>query len=184
MKAVAAARQWWAARRPEQTPAAGMFGDRRVADAVALSSKSLHIVRISSYSLLFLAAGVIACATAGLMVTQANDRRLAAERQIALHQALEDLRLTFGAAAHFDTRALRLIELHSRLSGLRFDTDAVPENGREVQSVQDARGRIVGWFSWVPDRTLIRAMDWLWSIAGIVGLALVLFAMMTARASL
>ena len=67
---------------------------------------------------------------------------------------------------------------------LRFGTDPAADSGREVQSVQDAHGRIVGWFSWTPDRALIRAMDWLWGIAGAVGVALMFFAMMTARATL
>lgn len=184
MRAVAAARQWWAARRTRKAPAAGIVGDRQLADAAAMSSKSLHIVRLSSWSLLLLAAAAIACAAAGFIVTQANDRRLAAERQMALHQALDDLRPATGDdATRFDARALRFIERRSRLAGLRFDMDSVPDDGREVQSVQDAHGRIVGWFSWVPDRTLIRAVDWLWSLAGIVGLALILFATMTARAS-
>jgi diguanylate cyclase (GGDEF)-like protein len=184
MRAVAAARQWWAAHRPNNVPAAGVFGDRHVADAVALSSKSLHTVRISSFSLLLLAAAAIACAVIGFAVTQSNDRRLTAERQVALHQTLEELRPIFGAADRFDGGAVRLIEQRSGLRGLRFGADPAADSGREVQSVQDAHGRIVGWFSWTPDRVLIRAMDWLWSLAGIVGIALMVFAVMTARAAL
>ena len=184
MRTVAAARQWWAAHRPKKAPAAGIFRDRQAADAAALSSKSLRIVRFSSWSLLLLAAAALAGAAAGFMVTQANDRRLAAERQMALRHALDDLRPIFGNSARFDAGALRFIELRSGLSGLRFDTDSVPDAGREVQSVQDAHGRIVGWFSWVPDRTLIRAMDWLWGLAGIIGVGLLFFGVMTARASL
>lgn len=183
MKAVAAARQWWAARRSKH-PAAGIFGDRQVDDAATLSSKGLYAVRISSCSLMLLALAVLACAAVGFTVTQASDRRLAAERQVVLHKAIEELRPVFGDAMRFDARTLRLIELRSRLPGLRFDTDPVPNNGREVQSVQDANGRIVGWFAWTPNRTLIRAMDWLWSLVGVAGCALVLFAIMTARASL
>jgi len=161
-----------------------MFGDRHVADAAALSSKSLYAVRISSLSLLLLAAAAIACAAIGFMVTQSNDRRLAAERQVALHKAIEELRPIFGNATPFNDNALRLIEQRSGISGLQFGVDPVPDSGREVQSVQDAHGRIVGWFSWVPDRTLIRAMDWLWSLSGLVGIALLVFVMITARAAL
>ena len=161
-----------------------MFGDRHVADAAALSSKSLYAVRISSLSLLLLAGAAIACAAIGFMVTQSNDRRLAAERQVALHKAIEELRPIFGNATPLNDDALRLIEQRSGISGLQFGVDPVPDSGREVQSVQDAHGRIVGWFSWVPDRTLIRAMDWLWSLSGIVGIALLVFVMITARAAL
>jgi diguanylate cyclase (GGDEF)-like protein len=184
MRAVAAARQWWAARRSKRVRSAGIFSGRHAADTAALASKSLHTIRISSLSLLLLAATAIACAAIGFLVTQSNDQRLSAERQVALHKALEDLRPIFGDATHFDGPALRLIEQQSGLAGLRFGTDPAPDSSREVQSVQDTRGRIVGWFSWMPDRTLIRAMDWLWSFTGAIGIALIFFAMMTGRASL
>ncbi len=184
MRAVAAARQWWAARRSKYVPTGGIFGDRHVADAAAASSKSLHTVRISSLSLLLLAAAAIACAVIGVSVTQSNDRRLAAERQVALHKAIEEFRPIFGSATHFEEPVLRLIEQQSGLAHLHFGMDPVLDSGREVQSVQDADGRIVGWFSWTPDRTLIRAMDALWGLAGMVGIALVLSAMTMARASL
>src|SRR5579863_9498023 len=177
MRAVAAARQWWAARRLNRAPSAGNFSDRQIADAPALASKSLHTIRISSWSLLFLAVAAIACAAIGFMVTQSNDQRFSAERQVALHKALEDLRPIFGDATQFDGPALRLIERRSGLAGLRFGMDPVPDSGREVQSVQDTHGRIVGWFSWVPDRTLIRAMNWLWGFTGAIGLALLFFVM-------
>ncbi len=184
MRAVAAARQWWAARRSNRVRADSIFAERHIADATAPLSESLHAVRISSLSLLLLAAAAIACAVIGLLVTQSNDQRLSAERQVALHEALDEFRPIFGGATRFDEAALRLIEQRSGLVGLRFGMDPVPDSGREVQSVQDTRGRIVGWFSWTPDRRLIRAMDWLWSFAGAVGIALLFFAMMTARASL
>ena len=184
MRAVAAARTWWAARRSKHVRKGGIFGDGYVADAATLSTKSLHTVRIASLSLLLLAAAAIACAVIGLLVTQSYDQRLAAGQQVALHRALDDLRPIFSDATRFDEAALRLIEQRSGLAGLRFGVDPVPDSGREVQSVQDAHGRIVGWFSWVPDRAFIRVMDWLWSVAGATGIALALFATVTARASL
>ena len=178
MKAVAAARRWWAARRSKRVPAAA------VADAADLSTTSLHTVRFSSVALLLLGFAAITVAVVGFAVTQSNDRRLAADRQIALHNALEELRPMLGHAEHFDDGSLRLIGRRSGLADLRFGTDPAPESGSEVQSLQDAQGRIVGWFSWMPDRTLIRAMDWLWGLAGAVGVALMFCAMMTARATL
>ena len=62
---------------------------------------------------------------------------------------------------------------------LRFDRDVAGTSGREVQSVHDGRGRISGWLSWAPDRTLIRAMYWLWSLAGAVGIVLGVSALRT-----
>ncbi len=184
MRAVAAARRWWAARRSNRVPIAGFAVERQVADAADLSTTSVHTVRLSSLALLLLGVAAIAVAVIGVAVTQANDRRLAAERQLGLQQALEELRPMLGNAERFDDGALRLIARRSGLAGLRFGTDPAPDNGAEVQSLQDAQGRIIGWFSWTPDRTLIRAMDWLWSFAGAVGVALLFCAMMTARAAL
>jgi diguanylate cyclase (GGDEF)-like protein len=177
MRAVAAARRWWAARRSKRVPGG-------IANAAELSATSVHTVRVASMALLLLAAAAMACAVIGFAVTQSSDRRLAAERQVALQTTLEELRPMFGDGARFDEGALRLIERRSGLAGLRFGTDPAPESGREVQSLQDAHGRIVGWFSWAPGRTLIRAMDWLWSLLGIVSIALMFFAMMTARVTL
>ena len=53
-----------------------------------------------------------------------------------------------------------------------FDTDEDSTAGREAQSLHDERGRIVGWFSWAADRSLIRAEIWLWGLIGAVGAAL------------
>ena len=58
-----------------------------------------------------------------------------------------------------------------------------PDRGRDVQSVQDEQGRIVGWFSWAPDRGFIGAMTWLWGLLGLVGIALALAAYISARAT-
>src|SRR5689334_6116225 len=169
MTAVAAARQWWAARR------------RRLAQPP--QARPPGAARVSSASLVVLAAAVIGCAAIGLKVTQDNDRRLAAERHLALQLALAELRAAIGDITQFDELQLQLLAQRSRLDDLRFDT-APPQDGREVQSLQDARGRIVGWFSWTPDRALIRAMNWLWGLAAAAGLMLLACAAITRRASL
>jgi len=171
MKAAAAARQWWAARRRPRAP-----------HAPWRPAPSALTARVSATSLVVLAAAVIGCAAAGLAVTQSNDRRLAAERHMALQQALDEVRAVVGNVAQFDAPQLRLLARRSRLADLRFDTQAAPQDGREVQSLQDARGRIVGWFSWTPDRGPIRVMAWLWGVAGALGFALLICAAVARRA--
>ena len=171
MKAVAAARQWWAARR------------RRLAQPPQARPPGARVVRVSSASLVILAAAVIGCAAIGLKVTQNNDRRLAAERHMALQQALTELRAAIGDVAQFDDLQLQLLAQRSGLHDLRFDAAIAPQDGREVQSLQDGRGRIVGWFSWTPDRALIRAMNWLWGFAAAAGLMLLAGAAIARRAS-
>src|SRR5215472_7070871 len=171
MRAVAAARQWWAARqrRPVPHPQSPTPGTR--------------VARISATSLVVLALAVIGCAAIGLKVTRDNDRRLAAERHMALQQALGELRAAAGNVAQFDDRQLQALAQRSRLHDLRFDAAPVPQAGREIQSLQDARGRIVGWFSWTPDRALIGAMEWLWGLAAAAGFALLVCAAVARRAS-
>ena len=76
------------------------------------------------------------------------------------------------------------LPLVARLAGLkdlRFDTDEDSAAGREAQSLHDEHGRIVGWFSWAADRTLIRAEIWLWGLIGAVGAALGVCAFLAAR---
>jgi len=181
MRAVAAARQWWGARRPQKP----LQADSRSGEpALALAPPpSTQIARGTSFSLVLLAAATIACAVVGFAVTQDNDRRFAIERHVALQAALDELHAVFGDIHRFDYGQLRLIERRSGLKDLRFGANPAPDSGREIQSLQDARGRILGWFSWAPDRALIRAMDWLWVLAGAAGVALLLCAVVAARAT-
>ena len=179
MRAVAAARQWWAAHRPHSALQAGSPPGE---PALAPPPDTL-IARGSSLSLVLLAAAMIAFAVIGFAVTQSNDRRFAIERHAALRTALDELHAVFGDIRHFDYGQLRLIERRSGLKDLGFGADPAPDSGREIQSLQDAQGRIVGWFSWAPDRALIRAMDWLWALAGAVGIALMGCAIVSERAT-
>ena len=144
---------------------------------------SARFARAASFFLVLLAAAVIAGAAIGLAVTQYHDRRVAAERHAALQTALAEIRVVFGDIHRFNRAQLRLIARHSGLKDLRFGADPAQGGGREIQSLQDAHGRIVGWFSWAPDRALILAMDWLWSFVGVGGLALVLGAIVARRAA-
>jgi len=130
-----------------------------------------------------LALAVFACAAIGLTVTQRNDSRMADEQHAALQAALDELHAVFGDVDHFDSGQLSLIERRAGLGDLRFDADLSADSGRETQSLHDAPGRIVGWFSWSPDRALIRAMDWLWGVAGVVGVVLALCAILALRAT-
>ena len=160
MKAAAAARTRWAALR-RRTP------ESRA--AAALRGAASHL---SSYVLMALAVAMLACAVAGFAVTVREDQRLAAERHAALELALDEVRGVFGDSDGFDDSRLPLVARLAGLKDLRFDTDEDSTAGREAQSLHDERGRIVGWFSWAADRSLIRAEIWLWGLIGAVGAAL------------
>ena len=127
---------------------------------------------------LILALAVLACAAIGLTETQHNSGGLAAEQHAALQAAVGGRQ-----AGQFDAAALSLIARSAGLHDLRFDSALTPDRGRDVQSVQDEQGRIVGWFSWAPDRGFIGAMTWLWGLLGLVGIALALAAYISARAT-
>ena len=141
------------------------------------------IARISTVSLLVLALAVLACAAIGVAVTQRNDSRLAARQHAALQAALDELHAVFGDLDRFDAGQLGLIARRSGLDDLRFDADPMVDAGREVQSLHNGEGRIVGWFSWAPDRAFIRAMEWLWGVAAVVGAMLALGAFFAVRAT-
>ncbi len=173
MKAVAAARQWWAARRGFSSP-----------HALARTPTNTRVGRTASVSLILFALSVIVCAVIGGAVARYYDQRFAAERHVALQQALGDLRTEFGNIERFDQSQLQLLERRSRLHDLRFDTQAAPQRGRETQSLQDGRGRIIGWLSWAPDRSFIVATDWLWGVAAAIGFCLLFCAGVARRASL
>lgn len=141
------------------------------------------LAHVATILLLLLAGMVIACAAIGLSVTDRNDRRLVSEQHAALQTALGEFRAVFGDDEHFAAGELALIARRSGLADLRFDADLAADSGREAQSMVDAQGRIIGWFSWVPDRALSRAMDQLWGTALAVGLVLALCAILALRAT-
>jgi len=160
MKADAAARQWWAALRP-------------VGRGDALTpARMLRRAHGGAVSLVVLAAALLGCAAVGFTVTQAHDDRLAIARHTALANALDEFAAAFGNFRHIDAAELRWLARRSGLRDLRFAADPAMAGGREIQSLQNANGRIVGWFSWAPDRALIRTLDGLWALAGAAGIAL------------
>ena len=168
MKAAVEARKHWARRRagPVSSPLSGGTA-----------------ARIGTALSLVLALAVLACAVIGLVETQRDDSRLAAEQHTALEAALGELSAVFGDTDHFDAGQIGLIAQRAGLRDLRFDGDLTADHGREVQSVHDAHGRIVGWFSWLPDRAFVIAMDWLWGLAAAIGIVLALAASQATRAA-
>jgi diguanylate cyclase (GGDEF)-like protein len=168
MKAATAARTRWAALRRRW---------REPASAATLNAAASHV---SSYALMALAVAMLACAIAGLTVTLREDNHLAAERHAALQLALDELQGASGEHDHFDAKEVAAIARRTGLMDLRFDSDDAGISGREMQSLHDAQGRIIGWFSWAPDRVLLVDLTWLWGITGWLGAALGLCAFFTA----
>ena len=129
----------------------------------------------------FLAGAMIVFAAIGFAVTQLGESRLQAEQHAALRLALDEFGGASGDVGQFDDARLRLIERRAGVTDLRFDAAPTPDAGRELQSLHDARGRIVGWFSWMADSAHFRAMDRLWALLAAVGAALALCAVLAVR---
>jgi diguanylate cyclase (GGDEF)-like protein len=195
MDAVAAARNWWAAWRqrlamlaaPLPANAAGAIRkwwatwQQRSAVPTAPLPANAAVARGMTFALLALAAATIACAVIGYAVTERNDSRLMSERYAALQVALDEFHAVFGEPDRFDSGQIRLLARRSGLKDLRFEPEPVTQAGREMQSLHDRDGRITGWLSWRPDRTLIRTMLGLWGGAGAIAVALGLVAALLAR---
>jgi diguanylate cyclase (GGDEF)-like protein len=135
-----------------------------------------NIARITTFLLLIFALAVIACAVAGLGAAQRHDVARAAEQHRSLEATLGELRGLFGDSVHFDADQLAQVERRSGLDDLRFDAELAADSRREVQSLHDTQGRIIGWLSWAPDRALTATMNWLWDTAGLFGILLALAA--------
>jgi diguanylate cyclase (GGDEF)-like protein len=172
MTAAVAAREWWAAHWRRS---------RESVRSVVRDSKNSKTLRITLFLPVFLAGAMVVFAAIGFAVTQLGESRLEAERHAALRLALDEFRGVSGDVGQFDDGQLRLIERRAGVTGLQFDAEPTPDAGRELQSLHDARGRIVGWFSWMADSAHFRAMDRLWGLLAAVGAALALCASLAVR---
>jgi diguanylate cyclase (GGDEF)-like protein len=174
MAAAAAARKWWAARS-RQAPAAAPSPVERRGEGRA--------TRFALYLPVFLACATLFCATIGFAVTRFSQTRVEAEQHAALRAALDDYRQRFGDIDGLDTADLREIQRRANLQDLRFDLDPSADGGRQIQSLHDTRGRIVGWLSWVSDGALVGLMNWLWALLALIGAVFTLGGFFAARAA-
>ena len=128
---------------------------------------------IAPFALLVLSATLF-CAVVVSMAAREADERHETERR---DRRCSGRSTTSGRPAHRrSTRGwIRGLEQTWGLKDLRFETEPALDR-REVQSVIDGNGRIVGWFSWEPDRPLTQALPRLGPLVAVIGLALVAFA--------
>jgi len=182
MTAAAAARRWWAARTKGAS----------APTAVAAAAVVKPAITVTAVLLAALVAGAFILAAAlGWAATVWGAGQVRAERHLAVRQALEQATESPSGAGQFDDAALRrmfddaaLRRMAERagIDGLRFDAEPARQRGRAVQSVHDARGRIVGWLSWSDDDALVRSLDWLWGALAAVGAVLGFGALLARRA--
>ena len=102
---------------------------------------------------LFVLSTVIFCVLAGYALVRQADDRQALERRAVLTGAIEDIRSSGAKFSALDPAVFRGLERTIGLKNLRFESEPVLGD-HEIQSVVDRQGRIIGWFSWEPDRSI------------------------------
>jgi diguanylate cyclase (GGDEF)-like protein len=160
MAAAAAARKWWPARGARASAPAPSAAEPRAEG---------RATRIALYLPVLLACATLFCATIGFAVTQFGETRVQAEQRAALRAALDQYRQDYGDIESLDTGDLREIQRRAGLQDLRFDLDPAAEGGRQIQSLHNGHGRIIGWLSWVSDGALVGAMNRLWILLAVIG---------------
>jgi diguanylate cyclase (GGDEF)-like protein len=115
------------------------------------------------------------CAIVGNALVHQADERQGLERRSALLGAIQEVRNSGVDLAKLDARRIRSVERTAGLKGLRFETEP-SEDDREIQSVLDGQGRIVGWFSWEPENAMSDALGELRPLATLTAIFLVAFA--------
>jgi diguanylate cyclase (GGDEF)-like protein len=120
-------------------------------------------------------AGIILCTVLAYVLAQQADDHLEAEHRRALAAAVEALQAVSPDLARVEPKLIHVLERASGLKELRFEIEP-GDARRRIQSMLDANGRIVGWFSWEAERPATAIMSRLVPLAGCIGLALVAFA--------
>src|ERR1700760_2179539 len=138
-------------------------------------SRRLWTPRLIATLGLFVLSATFFCAIIGFVLVRQADDRQSMERRAALLGAIEDIRASGANFTALDDRHIKGIERTAGLKDLRFETEPVSGN-HEVQSVLNGNGRIIGWFSWVPDRSMSKALGQLKPLMALTGMFLVVFA--------
>jgi diguanylate cyclase (GGDEF)-like protein len=94
----------------------------------------------------------------GFVLARRADDRVEADHRQALRGAIEALQAVAPELRGNDPRLIRILEEASGLKGLRFGDDLPPAD-REVETLLDHNGRILGWLSWDPQRSATTALS-------------------------
>jgi diguanylate cyclase (GGDEF)-like protein len=129
---------------------------------------------IAPLALLVLAA-IVVCTVLGYILARQVDDYLEIENRKALSGAVEALQAVAPDLANVEPRLIRVLERASGLKGLRFEHEPAL-GGRELQSMLDGNGRIVGWFNWESERPATAMMNRMLPLAALIGLGLAGFA--------
>ena len=116
-------------------------------------------------------------ATARMLAGKGARVILGARRTDRLESIAKEIGASGGRADFraLDARHIKGMERTAGLKDLRFETEPVAGD-REVQSVLNGNGRIIGWFSWEPENAMSDALGELRPLATLTAIFLVAFA--------
>src|SRR5262249_48782824 len=146
----------------------------RLADLLRWRSESA-LPRVAGALALLVVAGFVICIAWGYLLAWQTDGRIEAEHRQALSGSVEALQAVSPDLARVESKVIRVIERASGLKELRFETEP-PGGNREVQSIIDRKGRIVGWFTWEAERPATEIMHRLLPIMTMIAVGLLGFA--------
>ena len=132
--------------------------------------------RLAALLASFVLSASVFCAVAGYVLVRQADDHLDIERRAALLGTIEDMRNAGADFSALDPRLLGAMQRTAGLKNLRYEAEPAAAGGREVQPLLDRRGRISGWFSWQPERSISNALDKLKPLLAVTGLLLIGFA--------
>ena len=133
------------------------------------------VLRFTGPLAVLVIAALMACAGLAYMLAKQADDFIEAEHRQALAGAVEALQAISPDLAQVEPNLIRVLERASGLKDLKFEIEPVG-SAREVQSMLDAKGRIVGWFSWQPERPATAMMNRLLPFVASIGVGLIGFA--------
>lgn len=117
----------------------------------------------------------VVSAGVGYQVARHHDETHLMEQRAAIRNAVAEFRTLFGQAGEIDPRFVRMVEQSARLKDLKFDV-APTEDGREIQPVVDADGRIAGFFTWQKSASMAETAKTIMPFVVLLAMALIGFA--------
>jgi len=123
---------------------------------------------------------LMVCASAAFVFAWQADEQFEAEQRQSLARAVSaHLALSPGLSAA-DHTLVRTLGLAAGVNDLRLEANPATAE-RAVQSLLDRNGRIVGWFSWEPDRPATEMVHQLLPMLAVIGLGFVGFSAFAMR---
>lgn len=152
----------------------------RLRGAVRIGRGEAAILKMLSPLAMLVVAATLVCGVLGfLLAWQADDSFEKANRQ-ALRGAIEALQAVSPDLVNVDPNVVRILENASGLKGLRL-VEEPPPGAREVHSLIDGKGRIVGWFTWESERPATAMIAQILPVAVLAVLGLFGFAILAMR---